>query len=158
MLFYLVNFRASQIHDVILFLLCNLSKGLLLRELLSIESPLRLRRKVMSLVQTFRRKGGKNLFDVDLSEKQYKIMRRVYADEESKLMALRLGDVGDSQDEAWDSDEDPFVHLSADERQKIMKKMSIEEITEAGSNYKRLMMKLQKRKGFKRQKFKSPSL
>ena len=73
-------------------------------------------------------------------------------------MTLRLGDVGDSQDEAWDSDEDPFVHLSADERQKIMKKMSIEEITEAGSNYKRLMMKLQKRKGFKRQKFKSPSL
>jgi hypothetical protein len=37
----------------------------------------------MSLVQTFRRKGGKNLFDVDLSEKQYKILHRVYADEES---------------------------------------------------------------------------
>ena len=75
-------------------------------------------------------------------------------------MALRLGDIGDSQDEyAWEGDEDPFVHLAADERQLVMKQMSIEEITEAGSNHKRLMMKLDKKKGFKRQKkFKRPPL
>jgi hypothetical protein len=73
---------------------------------------------------------------------------------------LRLGDFGDDEDEeAWEGDEDPFVHLSADERQIILKSMSIEEITEAGSNHKRLMMKHEKRKGFKRQKkFKRPPL
>lgn len=125
-----------------------------------IESPLRLRRRISSILKKSR--GGDNNVDIDkLSEEEYKILlRRVYADKESKLMALRLGDVGDSKDddEAWDGDEDPFVHLSADERQEIMKQMSIEEITEAGSNHKRLMMKIEKRKGFKRQKtFKSPS-
>ena len=109
------------------------------------------------------KESDESSFDVDkLSEEEYKILlRRVYADKESKLMALRLGDVGnDNKDdeEAWDGDEDPFVHLSADERQEIMKQMSIEEITEAGSNHKRLMMKLEKKKGFKRQKkFKRPS-
>lgn len=125
-----------------------------------IESPFHLRRKLVSLFR--KSKQGDNEFDLDkLSEEEYQILlRRVYADKESKLMALRLGDVGNNNDDedAWEGDEDPFVHLTADERQEIMKQMSIEEITEAGSNHKRLMMKLDKKKGFKRQKkFKRPS-
>ncbi len=126
-----------------------------------LESPLHIRRRLVSLFRKGRNNNSE--FDVDkLSEEEYQILlRRVYADKESKLMALRLGDVGGSYDDedAWEGDEDPFVHLTADERQEIMKQMSIEEITEAGSNHKRLMMKLNKKKGFyKRQKeFKRPS-
>ncbi len=114
----------------------------------------------MSLFRKSEQSSGE--FDLNkISEEEYQILlRRVYADKESKLMALRLGDVGSNDDEdAWEGDEDPFVHLTADERQEIMKQMSIEEITEAGSNHKRLMMKLEKKKkGFKHQKkFKRPS-
>lgn len=123
-----------------------------------IESPFRLRKKISKLLNL--NKGDNDDLDIDnLTEEEYKILlRRVYADKESKLMALRLGDLGNSEDEyAWEGDEDPFVHLSADERQEIMKQMSIEEITEAGVKHKRLMSKLGKRKGgFRQKKFKRP--
>lgn len=127
-----------------------------------IESPFRLRRKISKLLNKNKGDDDNNV-DLDkLSDEEYKILlRRVYADKESKLMALRLGDMSNSDDDdyAWEGDEDPFVHLSADERQEIMKQMSIEEITEAGINHKRLVTKLGKKKGgFKRQKkFKRPS-
>ncbi len=133
----------------------------LLSRLSTFESPMRLRRKISSI---FKKKGSSDdgLDGNKLTEEEYQILlRRVSADKESKLMALRLGDLWDNSEEdeeAWEGDEDPFVHLSADERQQIMKQMSIEEITEAGTNHKRLMMKLEKKKGFKRQKkFKRPS-
>jgi hypothetical protein len=126
----------------------------------SVESPFKIRRKLASF---FRRDRvlvqGKIDLD-DLSEEEYKIMlRRVYSDKQSKLTAIQLGDIGDSEEDeyAWEGEEDPFVHLSADERQEIMKQMSIEEISEARTNHKRLKMKLGKNKGKRQKEFKRPS-
>jgi len=143
-------------------------QALLVRQIISrlktLESPLRLRKRVASMFYKKKSNNPQIDFNLDgLSEEEYKIMlRRVYADQESKLLAIRLGDIGDASEDdyAWESDEDPFVHLSADERQEIMKQMSIEEISEARNNHKRLMTKLEKKKnkGFKKQKeFKRPS-
>lgn len=50
----------------------------------------------------------------------------------SKLRVLRLGDTGDV-DEAWEGKNDPFIHLSPDERQRAIKGMSMRQIEEAAS-------------------------
>jgi hypothetical protein len=55
----------------------------------------------------------------------------------TKLRVLRLGDVSiDQEDESWESESDPFVHLSADERQQILKGMSVEEVERAADVYR----------------------
>lgn len=126
----------------------------------SMESPFKIRRKLASLFRRDRVLVQDKIDLDDLSEEEYKIMlRRVYSDKQSKLTAIRLGDIGDSEEDeyAWEGEEDPFVHLSADERQEIMKRMSLEEISEARTNHKRLMMKLGKSKGKRQKEFKRPS-
>ena len=55
-------------------------------------------------------------------------------DEESRLIVWQLG-AGDSDEEAWESRKDPFVHLSADDRQRILKAMSVRQVREAGQEY-----------------------
>ena len=125
----------------------------------SFETPLKLRRKIFSLL-------GNQVENVEtgalgkLSEEEYEILlRRVYDDNVSKLMALRLGDYGDStkdDDTAWGGKDDPFVHLTADERQAIMKQMSIGEIKKAGYIQQRFAKKF-KRKKSGTQKFRRPS-
>jgi len=66
----------------------------------------------------------------------------------SKLKVVRLGNVvrtggkDEDEDTAWEGNEDPFVHLSADERQAKLKSMSIEEIKRA-----RMELKKQNEKG-----------
>mmetsp|Transcript_22887 Transcript_22887/g.32260 ORF Transcript_22887/g.32260 Transcript_22887/m.32260 type:complete len:664 (-) Transcript_22887:104-2095(-) len=77
--------------------------------------------------------------------------------DESILTVLRLGDVDENIDDvAWEGEEDPFVHLSADERQKIMRKMSIKEIEEAGMGQKRRANKRRKRHNQEQKAFKRP--
>ena len=60
-----------------------------------------------------------------LTEEEYEVMlKRVYDDKESKLLALRICSYGktlDDDEAAWNGKDDPFVHLTADERQSIMK-------------------------------------
>ncbi len=123
------------------------------------ESPLKLRRKLTALFG-YEYVGGEDSPEMGkLTEEEYEILlRRVYDDKESKLMALRLGDYGDTDDEssAWQGKDDPFVHLTADERQDIMKQMTVEEIRKAGYIHQRIARK-QKKRGSKRQNFIRPS-
>jgi len=94
-----------------------------------------------------------------LTEEEYQILLRiVYDDNISKLTALRLGDYGDSSkddEDAWGGKDDPFVHLTADERQSIMKQMSIGEIKKAGYIQRKFAEK-NKRRRSSMQKFKRP--
>lgn len=55
-------------------------------------------------------------------------------DEESRLIVWQLG-AGDDDEEAWESRKDPFVHLSADDRQRLLKAMSISQVRQAGDQY-----------------------
>jgi hypothetical protein len=131
----------------------------------SIESPLKIRRKISSVLHSEEEPEDDGELG-KLTEEEYEILlRRVYDDKESKLMALRLGDYGsDSEDideGAWGGKDDPFVHLSADERQVIMKQMSIGEIKKAGYIQRRFAKKNKKRRSstqvFKRPDSEEPS-
>ncbi|CAB9507251.1 expressed unknown protein [Seminavis robusta] len=79
------------------------------------------------------------------------------ASSSNKLRVLRLGDM-DEDDDSWESDSDPFIHLSADERQRVLKEMSVEEITDKYRNTQKRFRWL--RKMFARRKrkqtFKAP--
>lgn len=55
-------------------------------------------------------------------------------DEESRLIVWQLG-AGDNDEEAWESRTDPFVHLSADDRQRLLKAMSVKQVQQAGNEY-----------------------
>jgi hypothetical protein len=46
----------------------------------------------------------------------------------AKLRVLKLGDLRTTGDESWDSLSDPFVHLEADERQRVLKAMNVRQI------------------------------
>lgn len=119
------------------------------------ETPFRIRRKISS----FLHKEKKEHEEKDGMEEEYQILlRKVYDDKISKLTALRLGDYGDSNEEddgAWGGKDDPFVHLTADERQVIMKQMSIGEIKKAGHIQRRFAKKNKTRRS-NTQKFKRP--
>lgn len=119
------------------------------------ETPFRIRRKISS----FLHKEKKEHEEQDGMEEDYQILlRKVYDDKVSKLTALRLGDYGDSTEEddgAWGGKDDPFVHLTADERQVIMKQMSIGEIKKAGHIQRRFAKKNKTRRS-NTQKFKRP--
>lgn len=125
--------------------------------LLSFESPLHLRRKFSRFF------GGKQktLSDVGLlSEEEYKeLLLRRFTDSKSTLTALRLGEYMFNEEEfAWEGKDDPFVSLSADERQEIIKKMSIGEIKQAGYIQKKIAKKRKdpiKRRSFNRPDSKS---
>lgn len=121
--------------------------------LLSFESPLHLRRK---LSRVFGRKQ-KTLSDVGLlSEEEYKeLLLRRFTDSESTLTALRLGEYRFNEEEfAWEGKDDPFVSLSADERQELIKKMSIGEIKKAGYTQKKIAKR--RKEPVKRRSFNRP--
>jgi hypothetical protein len=56
-----------------------------------------------------------------------------YEYDAATLRVLKLGDLSDKDDEAWDGIQDPFVHLSAVERQKTLKSMNFKQIEKAGN-------------------------
>jgi len=58
---------------------------------------------------------------------------REYEYDAATLRVLKLGDLSESDDEAWDGMQDPFVHLTADARQQLLKKMNVRQVEEAGS-------------------------
>jgi hypothetical protein len=80
------------------------------------------------------------------------ILEKNLDDKISKLRVLRLGDVYKNDDEegAWEGDEDPFVHLTADQRQQVMKTMSIEQIKKSRKHRKRGNNRQRKKQQFKR--------
>jgi len=78
----------------------------------------------------------------------------------AKLRVLRLGDVrGEEEDFSWESESDPFVHLSADERQRLLKAMSVSEVEQAADTYRNARMRfrfIRKLFGRKKTYFKKP--
>ena len=119
-----------------------------------LETPLHIRRRIGSFL------GKQDEEDEDfdgemhkLTEEEYEVMlKRVYDDKESKLLALRIGSYGktlDDDEAAWNGKDDPFVHLTADERQSIMKQMSIGEIKQAGQIQRRFAKKQKRRRSSK---------
>lgn len=122
--------------------------------LLQWESPFKLRSRIKSKwwTQRMRMKSPKNTSTASLdtvfidsnhphSPKEDSMILLKEYESGSKLKVVRLGNVGawsnDDEDIAWEGNEDPFVHLSADERQAKLKSMSIEEIKRAGMEYKK---------------------
>jgi hypothetical protein len=61
------------------------------------------------------------------------ILQELQLDTASKLKVLKLGNWTLTEDEAWDGVSDPFAHLSADERQEILKRMKIRDVEQAAS-------------------------
>ena len=61
-----------------------------------------------------------------------RILQEIRMENSSRLRVLRLGDTGDV-DDAWEGTGDPFVHLSADERQRAIKSMNMRQIEIAGN-------------------------
>jgi hypothetical protein len=62
-----------------------------------------------------------------------------------KMTVLKLGDL-ENDANAWEGEDDPFVHLSADERQEQLKKMRVRDIRRAGRRQRRLKPKKDKGK------------
>ena len=59
------------------------------------------------------------------------------------LKALKLGN--SAADDAWEGAEDPFVHLTADERQEMLKTMNVRDIEKAGKEFQQKTAKEKKR-------------
>eukprot|EP00545_Synedropsis_sp_CCMP1620_P011397 CAMPEP_0119008434 /NCGR_PEP_ID=MMETSP1176-20130426/3687_1 /TAXON_ID=265551 /ORGANISM="Synedropsis recta cf, Strain CCMP1620" /LENGTH=625 /DNA_ID=CAMNT_0006960761 /DNA_START=54 /DNA_END=1927 /DNA_ORIENTATION=- len=82
---------------------------------------------------------------------------------DTKMKVVKLGDYGDDENEpAWEGENDPFVHLSPNDRQRIIKKMNIGEIGVIGKEkkkeVKRQTKKMGKKLNLKRQmKFEKPA-
>lgn len=119
-----------------------------------LETPLHIRRRIGSILG--KEEEEEDDFDGSmhkLTEEEYEVMlKRVYDDKESKLLALRIGSYGktlDDDEAAWNGKDDPFVHLTADERQSIMKQMSIGEIKQAGQIQRRFAKKQKRRRSSK---------
>ena len=93
-------------------------------------------RLLLSILIPFYRSGKK-----EASRKNAEIIQKQQADSilrevglnEGKLRVLKIGDLKDEDDEAWDGLADPFVHLTADERQEMLKRMNMREISRAGN-------------------------
>jgi hypothetical protein len=63
------------------------------------------------------------------------LIREITLDQ-ARLRVLKLGDLSFSMDDegAWDGMADPFVHLTADERQRVLKAMRVKDVEAAGKD------------------------
>jgi hypothetical protein len=105
----------------------------------------RRRRKVGRLVESLRRWLLRVLLKKPIELDRYimswkspedevnRILQELQLDASSKLKVLKLGNWTVTEDEAWDGSSDPFVHLSPDERQEILKRMKIRDVEQAAS-------------------------
>jgi len=84
-------------------------------------------RSAFGRIWPFRRRRRRSAVDMEDP-----IIREIYGDS-SQLRVLKLGDLGSDNDHAWDGIADPFVHLSANERQKVLKAMNVRQIERAGN-------------------------
>ena len=126
-----------------------------------IDSKARTQRKVRYALDSFRRRILKRKVGIDKEEagatytyptpqeEVNRILQEINASGNStsaadttararRLRVLKLGDVGswdDSSDEddAWDGQADPFVHLTPDERQEMLKTMNVRQINRASN-------------------------
>jgi hypothetical protein len=83
------------------------------------------------------------------------MMVEIKGEGKTSLKVLKLGDSGG--DDAWEGEDDPYVHLSADERQVMMKQMNVKELDMAGKEQQRKAEKEKKRVILERKRiFKKP--
>lgn len=78
-----------------------------------------------------------------------------FDDESKRLTVLKLGDL-ENDAQAWEGEDDPFVHLSADERQEKLKKLRLRDIQKAADRQMRRNAK-KARRAEKRKSFKKPN-
>lgn len=76
-------------------------------------------------------------------------------DDSKRLTVLKLGDL-ENDASAWDGEDDPFVHLSADERQEKLKNMRVRDIHRAGRKQKKRKNKKDNKGTEVRKQFKKP--
>lgn len=83
-----------------------------------------------------------------------------YSTDDARLRVVKLGGVDGEEDVAWEGESDPFVHLNADERQRILKKLHVGEIEEMAkeqikdnSKSRKKSIVLERKKSFKKAKF-----
>ena len=132
------------------------------KELTNIKIPFRRllqqRRRRQKLDPTMEEMNNNN-GKLSESEKSM-LLKKIYNGEtDESWTVLRLGDLlNDSNDDslAWSGAEDPFIHLSATERQKLLRSMSIQEIEAARKTQQAIAAK-KKRENMKSQKkFRKP--
>lgn len=81
------------------------------------------------------------------------ILQEIQAGDSSRLRVLKIGDLNsNSEEDAWEGSADPFVHLSADERQDLLKRMKLMEIERASGNTKLVSQKKRATQWFQRRK------
>lgn len=106
-----------------------------------LESPLRIRQKVSNT----------------LAKRKVKSIP-------SAAEALNIGefdinaDGTTREDPSWDGEDDPFYHLSPEERMKVLKSMSLQDIYQAGLNRKTQSKKEKMKWTNRNKKFKRPDL
>ena len=52
------------------------------------------------------------------------------------LQAINIGELETNEDQVWDGEDDPFMHLSAGERMEVMKSMTLQDIYQSASERK----------------------
>jgi hypothetical protein len=112
---------------------------------------------VMTFRQRMIQKAQNRIFgkrQVQVKE-QNLILSEIKGEGKSSLKVLKLGDFAGN--DAWEGEEDPFVNLSADERQKKLKSMKVRDIQLAGQEQQRKAEKEKKRVIYERKRvFKKP--
>ena len=115
------------------------------------QSPLRIRRKLIRLSpfnpsRRFAHSNGLGELRVPAKYTESEnsvLLQRDYSDSDrSRLLVLKMGesiinpDGTLREDLSWDGPSDPFVHLDAQERQRVLKKMTIKDIEAEGKAQK----------------------
>jgi len=80
------------------------------------QSPLRIRQR---LVNIFTKKNTKAVLKAN-----------------PDLQAINIGELETNEDQVWDGEDDPFMHLSAGERMEVMKSMTLQDIYQSASERK----------------------
>ena len=80
------------------------------------QSPLRIRQRLANI----------------LTKKNTKAVLKANPD----LQAINIGELETKEDQVWDGEDDPFMHLSAGERMEVMKSMTLQDIYQSASERK----------------------
>jgi hypothetical protein len=83
---------------------------------------------------------------------------------DSVLKALNIGELNinedgtTKEDASWDGEDDPFYHLTPNERMEVLKTMSLQDIYQAALNRKTQTKKEKRRWASREKQFKRPEL
>lgn len=108
--------------------------------LASIQSPFRIRQRLMSTIEAVTNRR-------DANSRQRKVS--------DELSSINIGELdidedgNTKEDPAWDGEDDPFMHLSPNERMDVLRKMSLDEIYQSAVERKQENNKKRRKSGIK---------